>query len=204
MDIQTTGKDLLVLIDIQFDFLAGGSLAVPNAEEIIQPVSALADRFDNVVLTQDWHPADHSSFASNHEGKAPFDVITMPYGEQVLWPDHCLQGKQGANLAVSNVISKKAQAIIRKGFNPDIDSYSAFMENDQLTNTGLAAYAKSRGFEHIFFAGLALDYCVGFSALDARKFGFEATVVLDACRGISDEGVAEMKQRMEEAGVNIV
>jgi len=156
------------------------------------------------VLAQDWHPAGHSSFASSHEGKAPFETTEMPYGEQVLWPDHCVQKSPGAEFGLPRDIQARAQSIIRKGYRPEIDSYSAFLENDQQTPTGLAGYMRERGFERAVFVGLALDFCVGFSALDARKLGFEAVVIEAGCRGIAQDSVDEMKAKMAAAGVTLV
>ncbi len=203
-DFEIKPTDVLVLIDIQKDFLPGGSLAVPNGDEIMPEVVKLAREFDNIVLTQDWHPAGHSSFASSYEGKAPFDTTEMPYGTQVLWPDHCVMGSEGANFDLPNWIRHKAQMVIRKGFRPDIDSYSAFMENDKKTPTGLDGYMKSRGLERAVFAGLATDFCVGFSAIDAANLGFESVVFMDACRGIADDTINERVVQMASAGVQII
>jgi nicotinamidase/pyrazinamidase len=199
--LEIGARDALILIDIQHDFLPGGALAVPQGDEILPAVAALARRFETIVLTQDWHPADHSSFASNHEGAAPFSTIEMDYGPQVLWPDHCNQGDRGAELALPWWILEKAQLILRKGFRPRIDSYSAFRENDRKTSTGLAGYLRERGIERVFLAGLATDYCVGFSALDAVAAGFETVVIEAACRGIAVETVATRKAEMAAAGV---
>ena len=204
MNIEIQDTDVLILIDIQNDFLPGGNLAVTDGDRIMPAVEALAQRFDNIVLTQDWHPAGHSSFASSYEGKVPFDMTEMPYGPQVLWPDHCVQGTKGAEFRLPEAVLNKAQLVIRKGFRPEIDSYSAFLENDQKTSTGLAGYMQARGLKRAVFAGLATDYCVGFSALDARKLGFEAAVVLDACRGIAEETVAQKIDEMRAAGVQIL
>lgn len=204
MSITTKPTDLLVLIDVQKDFMPGGELAVPEGALIIPEIEKLSKEFDNIVLTQDWHPPCHSSFASSHAGKAPFDQINMPYGSQILWPVHCVQGDVGADFALPYWIECKAQAVIRKGYRPDIDSYSAFLENDQKTPTGLAGFMRERGFERAVFAGLALDYCVGFSALDARKLGFEATVVKAGTRGIAPESIKERTAEMIAAGVQII
>lgn len=195
-------KKALILIDIQPDFLPGGALAVPAGDEILSRVEQLAAQFDTIVLSQDWHPAGHKSFASSH-GAAPFTTTQMPYGEQVLWPDHCIQGTPGAGLALPQHVLDKAALIIRKGMNPEIDSYSAFMENDQKTSTGLAGWLRDRGIQDLTFAGLALDYCVAFSALDARKSGFGATVDLAACRGISHESIPRQIVSMRDAGVSL-
>lgn len=194
----------LVLIDIQNDFLPGGQLAVPNGEEILRPVEDLAQQFDNIVITQDWHPAGHSSFASSHAGKAPFDMTQMPYGEQVLWPDHCIMGSQGADLRLSRETQDKAQIIIRKGYRAGIDSYSAFLENDQTTPTGLKGYLQNRSIKHLVFAGLATDYCVGFSAIDAAAMGFRSYVYLDGCRGIAEDTIKARIEQMAQAGVTLM
>ena len=196
--------DVLIVVDVQNDFCPGGALAVPGGGEVATIASRLGSRFANVVLTQDWHPADHKSFASAHEGKAPFEMTAMPYGDQVLWPDHCIQGSHGAEFRLTDATLQKAQIVIRKGFRPEVDSYSAFLENDQTTPTGLAGYMKERGLTRAVFAGLALDFCVGFSAIDAVKLGFEAVVVLDGCRGIAAESIEERLTQMREAGVQIV
>ncbi|MBW3243702.1 bifunctional nicotinamidase/pyrazinamidase [Epibacterium sp. DP7N7-1] len=204
MTLTPKPTDLLVLIDIQNDFLPGGALAVPDGDAILPQVQYMAAQFDNVVLTQDWHPADHASFATNHDGVEPFSTYEMPYGKQVLWPTHCVQGSAGADIALSPSIVNKSQLIIRKGFRPEIDSYSAFLENDQKTPTGLAGYMRDRGLTRAVFAGLALDYCVGFSALDACKLGFEAVVDLSGCRGIAGESIEERMVEMHAAGVILV
>ena len=193
--------DLFLIIDVQNDFCPGGALAVNGGDEIIPLINSLTRRFDNVVLTQDWHPAGHSSFASSHEGKTPFEMIELPYGMQNLWPDHCVQGSFGAQFH-GNLDTDKAQMIIRKGFRPDVDSYSAFFENDQKTRTGLAGFIKERGFKRIFMAGLATDYCVGFSALDGRGLELDVFVVEDACRAINMAGSLDaMLQQFDEHGV---
>lgn len=200
-------KTALIVIDLQYDFLPAdtskddGALAVPGGNDAIAPIHDLIRMFDNIVLTQDWHPASHKSFASAHEGKAPFETTEMPYGEQVLWPDHCLQGSFGAKIALSDHLMAKAQMIIRKGTNPEIDSYSAFLENDKTTTTGLAGYLRDRGIEHVVMCGLATDFCVAFSALDAIALGFKVTLIEDACRGIDPAGVASQKDAMKAAGV---
>lgn len=203
-DFTPDAGDALVLIDVQNDFLPGGRLAVPSGDEILPAVAELAQRFENIVLTQDWHPAGHRSFASAHEGKAPFETIEMPYGAQVLWPDHCVQGGEGADIALPEWIRDKAQLVIRKGFRPAIDSYSAFLENDRKTPTGLEGYLRDRGVRRLVFAGLALDYCVGFSALDAAAMGFEALVALEGCRGIAEDSIAARMAEMREAEVRFV
>ncbi len=193
----------LIVIDVQNDFCPGGALAVDGGNEIVPLVNQLIQDFDHVVLTQDWHPAGHSSFASSHEGKNPFDMIEMPYGEQTLWPDHCVQGTSGAEFH-PDLAWTKAELVIRKGFRTAIDSYSAFFENDHTTPTGLSGYLKERGITEVMLCGLATDYCVAFSAIDAAAQGFKTTVKINACRGIDLGGsVAAMTERMKEAGVII-
>ena len=196
-------SEALIVIDMQNDFCPGGALAVAGGDDIVPLVNGLIERFDHVVLTQDWHPAGHSSFASSHPGLTPFTTITMPYGEQTLWPDHCIQGSSGADFH-AGLVWTKAELVVRKGFRPEIDSYSAFFENDRTTPTGLAGYLKERGIERVSICGLATDYCVAYSALDAVEHGFETTVLLDACRAIDLNGsfAASMAQMMAE-GVRI-
>jgi nicotinamidase/pyrazinamidase len=177
----------LVVVDVQNDFCAGGSLAVPGADEIVPLVNALAAHFSTVVLTQDWHPAGHASFASSHPGRAPFEEVEMPYGPQVLWPDHCVQGQDGADFHPALELSA-AQAVIRKGFHHAVDSYSGFVEADGRTPTGLAGYLRERGVGRVVIAGLATDFCVNWTAQDAVRGGFEAIVVEEACRAIDLEG----------------
>jgi nicotinamidase/pyrazinamidase len=197
-------KDALIVIDVQNDFCPGGALAVDAGDEILPIVNKLILRFDRVILTQDWHPAQHSSFASSHPGRAPFDAIAMPYGEQTLWPDHCVQGSVGAEFH-PDLHWTKAQLVIRKGFRPHIDSYSAFFENDRRTPTGLAGYLRERGITHVTFVGLATDFCVAYSALDAVSQGFTAEVLMDACRGIDLAGSMKiMTDRMLKAGVTLI
>ncbi len=193
----------LVVIDLQNDFCPGGALAVAGGDEIVPLVNELVHDFEHVILTQDWHPQHHSSFASSHPGKNPFETIEMPYGEQTLWPDHCIQGSGGASFH-PHFNRTKAELIIRKGFRPGIDSYSAFFENDHKTPTGLAGYLRERGISTVTLCGLATDFCVAFSALDAVSEGFATTVRLDACRGIDLGGsMAAMTGRMREAGVRL-
>jgi nicotinamidase/pyrazinamidase len=193
----------LIVVDIQNDFCPGGALAVAGGDEIVPVVNALIGAFDHVVLTQDWHPAGHSSFASTHPGRLPFETVPMPYGQQTLWPDHCVQGTEGADFH-PGLDWTRAQMVIRKGFRPDIDSYSAFFENDRTTPTGLAGYLKERSVSDLTFVGLATDYCVAYSALDAMRLGFSATVRLDACRAIDLGGSLEaMKKEMAAAGVTL-
>ena len=193
----------LIVTDVQNDFCPGGRLAVEHGDEIVPLINHLIDSHDHVVLTQDWHPADHLSFASQHQGRRQFETITVAYGPQTLWPDHCVQGTEGARFH-ADLRWTKAELILRKGFRSAIDSYSAFFENDRTTPTGLGGYLKERGFKHLFLCGLATDYCVGFSALDARKLGFAVTVVEPACRAIDLEGsLADMRRRWAEAGVAV-
>lgn len=197
------GESALIVIDVQNDFCPGGALAVSGGDEILPAVNALIEGFDHVVLTQDWHPAGHSSFASSHAGKNPFDMIDMPYGEQTLWPDHCIQGTGGAEFH-DGMNWTKAELVIRKGFRSNIDSYSAFFENDHKTPTGLGGYLGERGIKNVTLCGLATDYCVAYSALDAVKLGLTVTVKLDACRGIDLGGsVATMIENMKAAGITI-
>jgi nicotinamidase/pyrazinamidase len=193
--------DALVVVDIQYDFLPGGSLAVTGGNEIIEPINALAKRFRNVVQTQDWHPAGHISFASSHEGMQPFQVIELPYGPQVLWPDHCVIGTKGAEFSVALDIPH-VQTIIRNGYRETIDSYSGFKENDHHTQTGLAGYLKERGFKRLFICGLATDFCVAWTAEDGIAAGFETVVIEDATRAIDTGGSLEAAwTRMTEMGV---
>lgn len=193
--------DVLVVVDIQYDFLPGGSLAVAGGNEIIEPINALAERFRNVIQTQDWHPAGHISFASSHEGMQPFQVIELPYGPQVLWPDHCVIGTKGAEFSVALDIPH-VQTIIRKGYRETIDSYSGFKENDHRTQTGLAGYLRERGLKRLFICGLATDFCVAWTAEDGIAAGFETVVIEDATRAIDTGGSLEAAwKRMTELGV---
>ena len=196
-----TARDCLIVVDVQTDFLPGGALAVAGGDEIVPVVNALARRFSTVVLTQDWHPADHASFAANHPGRAPFETVDLPYGRQVLWPVHCVQASPGAALAAGLDVPH-AVMILRKGCDRAIDSYSAFREADRVTDTGLAAWARARGLERMVVCGLATDFCVAWTALDARAAGFETVVVEDACRAIDLDGsLAAAWDAMERAGV---
>jgi nicotinamidase/pyrazinamidase len=189
---------------VQNDFMPGGALAVTNGHEVVPLINRLAARFENVVLTQDWHPPGHASFASSHPGKKAFEVIELSYGSQVLWPDHCVQATPGAALH-SRLDTPRAQVVIRKGYRREIDSYSAFLEADRKTSTGLAGYLKERGMKRLFLCGLATDFCVAWSALDARAAGFEASVIEDACRAIDLEGsAAKAWDEMRRAGVRRV
>lgn len=194
-------RDVLLVVDVQNDFCPGGALAVAGGDEIVPLVNEMIARFEHVVLTQDWHPQGHSSFASQHSGKNPFETVTMPYGEQTLWPDHCVQGSAGAAFH-SGLDLPHAELIVRKGFRPAIDSYSAFFENDLRTPTGLGGYLRERGLRRVFLAGLATDFCVRFSAIDACREGFSAAVLAPACRGIDLAGsLAAAWQALREAGV---
>jgi len=198
------GRDILLIIDVQNDFCPGGTLAVPEGDLIIPAVNRLAAEFAHVVLTQDWHPRDHSSFASAHPGKQPFDTMELSYGRQIPWPDHCVQGTPGAGFHPALDVSH-AELVLRKGFRTEIDSYSAFYENDRHTPTGLAGYLKERRFESITLCGLATDFCVFYSAIDGRQAGFEITVVTEACRGIDVDGsLAAAMRAMTEAGVTLL
>ena len=199
MDIRA--DDVLLVIDVQNDFCPGGALAVADGDAVVPVINRLAQRFAHVVMTQDWHPAGHSSFATSHPGAEPFQTITMAYGAQTLWPDHCVQGTAGA-LLHPQLAADRAELIIRKGFRREIDSYSAFHENDRHTPTGLSGYLRERGLTRIFLVGLATDYCVHYSAVDARRLGFEAVVVESGCRAIDLAGsLASAWANMEEAGV---
>jgi nicotinamidase/pyrazinamidase len=199
--IATGDKSVLIVVDVQNCFLPGGSLAVKDGEQVIPVINALAKNFANVVLTQDWHTPGHTSFASSHEGKKPFEVIKLPYGDQVLWPDHCVQGSSGAEIS-SGITIPHAELVVRKGYHKDIDSYSAFFEADHKTPTGLAGYLKQRGMNTVFVTGLATDFCVGWTAIDARRSGFTTYVIEDACRGIDVQGSLEKAwTSMAKAGV---
>ncbi|NOE19016.1 bifunctional nicotinamidase/pyrazinamidase [Ruegeria atlantica] len=190
----------LLVIDVQNDFCPGGALAVAEGDEIVAPINAMMDEFDAVILTQDWHPAGHSSFASSHDGKNPFDLVEMPYGPQVLWPDHCVQGTRGAGFHPE--LRTDGDLILRKGFRSAIDSYSAFFENDHQTPTGLKGYLDTRGINRLTLVGLATDYCVRYSAVDAARLGFDVTVRMGACRAIDMDGsLAAAEQAMRDAGV---
>jgi nicotinamidase/pyrazinamidase len=199
-----SSRTALLVIDVQNDFIPGGSLPVPEGERIVPLINQLALQFQQVVIAQDWHPRGHASFASSHPGRQPYDVIQLPYGEQTLWPDHCVQASAGAEFH-PELDLPHAQLVIRKGCNPDIDSYSAFLEADRRTTTGLAGYLSERGIDTIYMVGLALDFCVMYSALDARAAGFNAVVVLDACRAIDLNGsLAAAIERMQVAGVQLI
>ncbi len=199
--IAIDATSVLLVIDVQNCFLPGGSLAVKDGDKVVPIINAISKSFADVVMTQDWHTQEHVSFASAHAGKAPFETIDLPYGKQVMWPDHCVQGTDGAGLSKDLVIPQAA-LVLRKGFHKDVDSYSAFMEADGKTTTGLASYLVARGLKRVFLVGLATDFCVAWSALDARKAGFETYVIEDACRGIDTGGsLAKAWDDMAKAGV---
>jgi nicotinamidase/pyrazinamidase len=197
-------RDVLIIVDVQNDFCPGGALAVPHGDEIVPAVNRLAAEFAHVILTQDWHPRGHASFASSHHAKQPFEVIEVAYGQQILWPDHCVQGTSGAAFNPALDVPH-AELIVRKGFRRAIDSYSAFFENDHHTPTGLAGYLRERGLERLTLCGLATDFCVLYSALDGRKAGFEVRVVTNACRGIDLDGSLGLAlASMRETGVTLL
>jgi len=193
--------DVLLAVDIQIDFCPGGNLAVPRGGEVVPMINRLAQQFAHVVLTQDWHPRGHLSFASSHPGKQPYQTIEVSYGTQVLWPDHCVQGTPGAAFC-DDLSIPRAELVLRKGYHREIDSYSAFYENDHVTHTGLAGYLRERGFRRVFLAGLAFDFCVRYSAEDAYREGFQALVIEDACRGIDVNGsMAETRAMFRKLGI---
>ena len=197
-------QDVLIVVDVQNDFCTDGALAVPDGEKVVPAVNRIAQKFKNVVLTQDWHPKDHVSFASNHANKRPYDTIELSYGSQVLWPDHCVQDTSGADFHKALHVPQ-ASLVIRKGFHRDIDSYSALYENDRKTPTGLLGYLRERQLKTMFIAGLAFDFCVRYSAEDARKAGFEVAVIEDACRGIDLEGsMAAAHRSLKSLGISII
>ena len=201
---QPSARSALIVVDVQNDFCPGGALAVAEGDAVVGPINRIAPAFRTVVLTQDWHPPEHHSFAANHEGAAPFSTREMHYGTQVLWPRHCVQGSEGARFH-PGLATDLADIVIRKGANPAIDSYSAFFENDRTTPTGLAGYLRERGVEEVWLAGLATDFCVGFSALDAAELGFDVVVIEDACRGIDLGGsLARAMEEMRGAGARIL
>lgn len=202
--IRPTRSDMLIVVDVQNDFCPGGALAVGDGDHIVPLVNRLMARFGRAVLTQDWHTPEHASFATAHPGRHPFETIEVAYGPQTLWPVHCVQGTSGAEFHPALDLTK-AELVVRKGFDPAIDSYSAFFENDRVTATGLGGYLRERGMKRLFIAGLATDYCVAYSALDAIRLGFEVDVVLDACRGIDLDGSLEAAlDVMTAAGVTFV
>jgi nicotinamidase/pyrazinamidase len=203
-EVQVGAHDVLIVVDVQNDFCPGGALAVADGDAVIAPIHRVAQRFQHVILTQDWHPAHHSSFASSHPDKQWYDQIELSYGSQTLWPDHCVQSTKGAELH-AELRLPQAELILRKGFDPDIDSYSAFFENDRTTPTGLAGYLAERALTRVFLAGLAYDYCVAYSALDARRLGLQACVLRDACRAINLDGcVATIEAEFARAGVRVI
>ncbi len=187
MSMTIGDSDVLLVIDVQNDFCPGGSLAVPEGDQVVPMINALARRFHHVVATQDWHPAGHHSFASSHAGRQPYETMEVAYGSQILWPDHCVQGTEGAEFH-SDLALQNLELVIRKGFRPHIDSYSALFENDHKTPTGLAGYLRERGIRRVFACGLALDFCVRYSAEDAKRQGFDVVVIEDACRAIDVGG----------------
>ena len=202
--MQIEASDVLIVTDVQNDFCPGGAQAVPRGDEVVAPILGIAPRFAHIILTQDWHPAHHTSFATSHAGKKPYESIELAYGAQTLWPPHCIQGRPGADFH-PGLYLPQAELIIRKCFRPQIDSYSVFFENDHATATGLAGYLRERGLTRVFFSGLAYDYCVGYSALDARRLGFPAVVLRDACRAIDLNGsAAAMEAQFAEAGVAVI
>jgi nicotinamidase/pyrazinamidase len=199
--VEITDNDVLLIVDVQNDFCRGGALEVPGGDEVVAPINRLAGRFRHVVLTQDWHPAGHLSFASSHAGRKPLETITLPYGPQVLWPDHCVQASPGADFHAALQVPH-GELVLRKGYDRAIDSYSAFYENDHRTPTGLAGYLRERSLTRVFFAGLAFDFCVRYSAEDARRAGLRAVVIEDACRGIDVKGsVADTRRSLSDIGV---
>jgi nicotinamidase/pyrazinamidase len=202
--MQIAPQDVLIIIDVQNDFCPDGALAVPGGDSVLAPIHQIAPHFQHIILTQDWHPADHSSFASAHAGKKPYQQIELSYGTQTLWPDHCVQGSKGAEFHPALHLPQ-AELILRKGFRPQIDSYSAFFENDRVTPTGLAGYLRERNLTRIFLAGLAYDFCVGYSALDARRLGLQVVIIRDACRAIDLNGsVATIEAAFAQAGVLLI
>lgn len=201
MKIRPSAQDILLVIDVQNDFLPGGALGVPDGDAVIPRINGLAAHFPHAAFTQDWHVPGHSSFASSHQGRRPFETIVLPYGLQVLWPDHCVQGSPGAEISPLLAVPQ-SEFVIRKGYRRDVDSYSAFCEADRRTRTGLAGYLRERGFTRVFLVGLATDFCVAWSAVDARAAGFEAMVITDACRAIDSGGsLAAAWSQMNAAGV---
>ncbi|HWG21166.1 MAG TPA: bifunctional nicotinamidase/pyrazinamidase [Terracidiphilus sp.] len=203
-ELQITPHAVLLVTDVQNDFCPGGALAVPGGDKVIPVIHRLAPLFRHVLLTQDWHSPHHASFASAHPGKRPFDEIELSYGAQTLWPDHCVQGTRGAEFH-PGLHLLQAELILRKGYHPEVDSYSAFFENDRTTPTGLAGYLRERNLTRVFLVGLAYDFCVGYSALDARAHGFEAIVIRDACRAIDLNGsVARIEAEFAAVGVEVI
>jgi nicotinamidase/pyrazinamidase len=202
--MRTDGHDVLIVTDVQNDFCPGGALAVADGDAVIETIHRIAPRFEHIILTQDWHPAHHTSFATAHPEKQPFAQVELSYGLQTLWPEHCIQGSKGAEFHPALHLPQ-AELVLRKGFDPQIDSYSAFFENDRVTPTGLAGYLDERSLTRVFFAGLAYDYCVGYSALDARRLGLPAVVLRDACRAIDLNGsAAKIAAEFARTGVEVI
>ena len=200
----TTNQDVLLIVDVQNDFCPGGALAVPDGGAVIPVIHRIAPRFEHIILTQDWHPPGHHSFACAHAGRRPSEQVRVSYGEQTLWPDHCVQGTSGAEFHPGLQLTR-AEFILRKGFRREIDSYSAFFENDRTTPTGLAGYLRERGLTRVFLAGLAYDFCVAYSALDARRLGFAVSIIHDGCRAIDLNGsVAAVERQFAAAGVALI
>ncbi len=199
-----TTSDLLLVVDVQNDFCPGGALAVSDGDAVIPVIHRIAPRFEHAILTQDWHPPGHQSFASAHPGRHAFEQVKVSYGEQTLWPDHCVQDTPGAEFHPA-LQRTRAELVLRKGFRPEIDSYSAFFENDRKTATGLAGYLRERGLKRVFLAGLAYDFCVAYSALDARRLGFAVTIVRDGCRAIDLNGsVGAVERQFAATGVAVI
>jgi nicotinamidase/pyrazinamidase len=202
--MQITSTDVLIVIDVQNDFCPGGALPVDYGHEVIAVIHKISPSFEHIVLTQDWHPPGHISFASTHPGRKPFDSTNIQGRLDTLWPDHCVQGTFGAELH-RDLNPNKAELILRKGYRPELDSYSAFFENDHATPTGLAGYLRERGLDRVFLTGLAYDYCVGFSALDARQMGFSVVVIQNACRAIDhDDSVTTMEEQFDRSGILLI
>jgi len=202
--MRITPQDVLIVVDVQNDFCPGGALAVPDGDAVIPVIHRIAPRFEHIILTQDWHPAGHRSFAATHPGRRPFEQVLLSYGEQTLWPEHCVQGTAGADFHPALQLTQ-AELILHKGFRPEIDSYSSFFENDRTTPTGLAGYLRERKLDRIFLTGLAYDYCVAYSALDARRLGFPVSIVRDGCRAIDLNGsVAAIEKQFVAAGVALI
>ncbi len=194
-----TDTDVLLVVDVQLDFMPGGALAVPDGDTIVSPINHLLHRFSHAIATQDWHPPGHASFASAHPGKNPFDTMRLAYGEQTLWPDHCIQASAGAAFHPALDLSR-IEMVIRKGFQPEIDSYSGFRENDRRTRTGLHGYLQERGFRRVFITGLARDYCVHYTAMDARELGYAVVVVENCCRAIDAAGADAARRALAQRG----
>jgi len=202
--MQIDEHDALIVVDVQNDFCPGGALAVTDGDAVIEAIHRIAPRFEHIVLTQDWHPRGHSSFATTHPGKEPYQQVELSYGQQTLWPPHCIQGSRGAEFHPALHLSQ-AELILRKGFDPRVDSYSAFFENDRVTPTGLAGYLEERNLTRVFFAGLAYDFCVGYSALDARRLGLPAFVLRDACRAIDlNDSTKKIEAEFARSGVSVI